>query len=241
MVVGRIAIHTRQHQTDITLRHTGLGQQVVQLLLELFLRGAETHPDACQLCQVIHLVVGRQQHRHGHLTTGHHTLDTYIAHLLQLTEISLGHLIVTSNEGRLNLAQLHLHPGILHGQVEADATMRIGGVITMRLRIDGQRRTYGIVGRLHEIGGTQRLLPILGHTIKDTLRVVETTQTCSRYDGIGMLDTRILQHLQRSHEGTLHQAAHASGFVGCHIVAERRVLGLDEWLVIAHRGVHPLF
>ena len=137
-IVLRITVHTCHHGTEIAVCHAGIAQHLFHLLSHLIHGDETTDGNSGQSTQRVGFLFGIQEHRHRNFSTRNHSLDTYVTRALKQFVIRGYHLIVSSHHGCGNPSQLHLHPSIEQTCIETQFAMRIGHVVAMRLRIDGQ-------------------------------------------------------------------------------------------------------
>ena len=149
------------------------------------------------------------------------------------------HLVVTAHQSGIDFAELELPPGILQGAVERDAFVGVGDVIAMILGLYGHQRADGVVRRLHEIGGLQHLLAVVGERIQEKLSVFDAAIARPRDDGIHGVQTCFFQCLLRRGQGAFHDFSHAPRLDGRHIFLEARVDGTGEGNIVRYGFLHP--
>ena len=75
---------------------------------------------------------------------------TPVADLGKHLEVGGRHLVVAADEGGGDALELELHDGIEQRAVEGGAAVRVGAVVAVALQLEGDLRTDGVVGALHE-------------------------------------------------------------------------------------------
>ena len=64
-----------------------------------------------------------------------------------------------------------LHTGIDEGACKRLGTMRKGVIVAVRVCMNGYQTAYGVVRRLHEVGGFEQLLAVERDIVKEGERV----------------------------------------------------------------------
>ena len=125
-----------------------------------------------------------------------------------------GNLIVFADQGRSYAPHPHLHESIMQGAGEGDPSMRIGGVVAVVLRIDGDQRGHSVVRGLHETGRHTHRLTLSQHAVKYLDRILHTAQSCSVENGIRLRYTTDFHSFKRRNKGPFLQFSKATRLHG---------------------------
>ena len=119
--------------------------------------------------------------------------------------VESGDAVVDADEGAADATRLHLQPCVEEGVRERVVELRMGDVVAVIVRLDGNERTHRVVGRLHEERGLEKRFALTHHVVEERDGRDGTAPDGGGDDGIGDNFGTLAQGLQRTGDGALEQ------------------------------------
>ena len=139
------------------------------------------------------LSFGGNQGRHRRFGACHLLRMPHITSASQQRIIRGRHLVVAPHEGIAAFGKPQRHDGLVERLFKRKRLVGERRIGPMTMRADGDERTDGVVGRLHEMRWAQQVFAFATQRLQKFLRTLHASQSGAAEDGIGTRRSALLQ------------------------------------------------